>query len=303
MAIAGSCDIIYADILEGNMKFEENLVKLRKSKGLSQEELAEKLNVSRQTVYKWETGQSYPELDRLMLIAKLFGRSIDDLVNKELEFGGDAEAKAKYERFYNRYSLFIALGVFLVVLAAAALLAALAYFGESGYFIPFAIYFVIFLAGNGLLVYFGIQSDYFRKTIPENIDFYSPEERRAFSKRYAFWVTAGLGIMFLGIAALFVGLQFLDDLYSVAIMLAFFAVGIFLLVYAGLLDDKYKMKHRGRVKRRNAKGRKISSVIMLSAVIVFLLLGFLLEKWHPGWVVFPIAGLGCAIADVIARKE
>ena len=209
------------------MKFEENLVKLRKSKGLSQEELAEKLNVSRQTVYKWETGQSYPELDRLMLIAKLFGRSIDDLVNKELEFGGDAEAKAKYERFYNRYSLFIALGVFLVVLAAAALLAALAYFGESRYFIPFAIYFVIFLAGNGLLVYFGIQSDYFRKTIPENIDFYSPEERRAFRKGTLSGSPPASGLCFWASRRFLLGCSFLTIYTQSRLCLRFSPSGFF----------------------------------------------------------------------------
>ena len=46
------------------MKFNEKLIKLRKEKGLSQEGLADKLDVSRQSVSKWESGQTYPEIDK-----------------------------------------------------------------------------------------------------------------------------------------------------------------------------------------------------------------------------------------------
>ena len=48
------------------MKFGENLKKIRKNKKMSQEELAEKVNVSRQSVSKWETGESYPEMNNIL---------------------------------------------------------------------------------------------------------------------------------------------------------------------------------------------------------------------------------------------
>ena len=53
---------------------------LRKEKGLSQEEVAEKLNVSRQTISKWESGQSYPDFTRLVMLSDFFDMTLDELV-------------------------------------------------------------------------------------------------------------------------------------------------------------------------------------------------------------------------------
>jgi len=70
------------------MKFYEKLRKLRKEKGLSQEEFAEMLNVSRQSVSKWESGQSYPETDKLITISEIFGVTLDSLI-KDAELEND----------------------------------------------------------------------------------------------------------------------------------------------------------------------------------------------------------------------
>lgn len=67
------------------MSFSEKIRKLRKDKGLSQEQLAEILNVSRQSVSKWESGQSYPEIDKLIVLSDLFGITIDELVKKNIK--------------------------------------------------------------------------------------------------------------------------------------------------------------------------------------------------------------------------
>lgn len=64
------------------MGFNDNLNKYRKLKGLSQEELAYQLGVSRQSVSKWESGQSVPELERIIEIADLFNISLDELVGR-----------------------------------------------------------------------------------------------------------------------------------------------------------------------------------------------------------------------------
>ena len=63
------------------MAFADNLISLRKYKGMSQEELALAIGVSRQTLSKYETGESVPDIERVMAIADVFGVSIDDLVN------------------------------------------------------------------------------------------------------------------------------------------------------------------------------------------------------------------------------
>ena len=66
------------------MKFGDNLKKLRKAKKLSQEDLAEKLNVSRQSVSKWETSDAYPEMNNLLELCKVFHCRINDLVNDSI---------------------------------------------------------------------------------------------------------------------------------------------------------------------------------------------------------------------------
>ncbi len=65
------------------MMLQENLIRLRKQKGYSQEELAYQLGVSRQSVSKWESGSSIPELDRLVEISELYGVTLDELVKGE----------------------------------------------------------------------------------------------------------------------------------------------------------------------------------------------------------------------------
>lgn len=61
--------------------FKDNLVELRKIHDMSQEELADKIGVSRQTLSKYETGESLPDIEKCKLLADVFGVSIDDLLN------------------------------------------------------------------------------------------------------------------------------------------------------------------------------------------------------------------------------
>ncbi|MDE7016353.1 MAG: helix-turn-helix domain-containing protein [Lachnospiraceae bacterium] len=62
------------------MKFNEKLLMIRKKQGLSQEELGMELQVSRQTISKWEAGQSYPDFQRLVMLSDYFGMTLDELV-------------------------------------------------------------------------------------------------------------------------------------------------------------------------------------------------------------------------------
>ena len=62
------------------MNFNDRLADLRRKKGLSQEQLGYELGVSRQTVSKWELGQSYPDFQRLVLLSDYYEMSLDELV-------------------------------------------------------------------------------------------------------------------------------------------------------------------------------------------------------------------------------
>jgi len=78
------------------MEFNNRLYHLRKQKGLSQEELANRLNVSRQTVSKWEIGDSTPDMEKLAAISDLFEISLDELVlGKEPNTDNTAASKSE----------------------------------------------------------------------------------------------------------------------------------------------------------------------------------------------------------------
>ena len=78
--------------------FSENLVRLRKIKQMTQEDVAEAVGVSRQAVAKWESGETVPDLDKCRLLAELFGVSLDDMANYEPEdnLGLDVPPKGKH---------------------------------------------------------------------------------------------------------------------------------------------------------------------------------------------------------------
>lgn len=82
------------------MNFKDNLKKIRKDNNLSQEELAEKLRVSRQSVSKWEQGLAYPEMDKVLQICKMFNVSMDDLLNKDIN---KQEKEKKSKTSINKY--------------------------------------------------------------------------------------------------------------------------------------------------------------------------------------------------------
>ena len=68
------------------MVFADKLQSLRKSKGLSQEELAEKCNVTRQSVSKWETGLGYPETEKLLILCEILDVDLDYLMRDMKHF-------------------------------------------------------------------------------------------------------------------------------------------------------------------------------------------------------------------------
>lgn len=81
-----------------NLMTANRLQQLRKANGYSQEVLAEKLGVSRQSVSKWERGESSPEIDNLVAISKIYGIAIDDLINtdNEMEIAENEETQHDY---------------------------------------------------------------------------------------------------------------------------------------------------------------------------------------------------------------
>ena len=81
------------------MKLNKNIYKLRKEKGLSQEELASKINVSRQTISNWELGETAPNPEQLLMLSKNLEISLDELLGNPLKFKKDQE-NCQYNYIY-----------------------------------------------------------------------------------------------------------------------------------------------------------------------------------------------------------
>lgn len=124
------------------MNFGQNLLYLRKAKGLSQDELGSKLNVSRQTISKWELGETTPEMDKLILLSEYFNVSMDELVKGKKTPDADTEADDTLEVKSNKQkksikdTIFLTLKILSTILGALVLvdiIAMIIYFLTNGF--------------------------------------------------------------------------------------------------------------------------------------------------------------------------
>ena len=131
------------------MTIGERLLKLRKERNLSQEDLANELDVSRQTISKWETDQSIPDFDKIVPICKYFGITTDELLtgNKNIVESTNNDFKSKFARN-------IAIAVIMYILSIVVLIICSVKFDES--IIGISLFFIIIALSTGLLVYNGI---------------------------------------------------------------------------------------------------------------------------------------------------
>lgn len=91
-----------------NSNFAENLKRIRKENNLSQEQLADKLGVSRQSVSKWESQQAYPEMDKVIQLCNMFNLNIDELLNKDIkEAREEKESKNRVNKYLDDFLSFI----------------------------------------------------------------------------------------------------------------------------------------------------------------------------------------------------
>ena len=123
------------------MELNKQIKKYRRMMNLSQEELAERVYVTRQTISNWETGKSYPDIHSLLLLSTLFNISLDQLIKGDLEIMKEEISKKEIQEF-NFYG-----GIFSILLIGTTVtVAPLAYFlGIYGIGITFVL-FVITIA-------------------------------------------------------------------------------------------------------------------------------------------------------------
>ena len=136
------------------MNLGETLLKLRKQKGLSQEEVADKLNVTRQTISKWETNQSMPDFDKIVPICKLYDVSSDELLTGSKktitsEIGNQNNLDKTNKK---KHALGISLGVLIYFISVVWIMVTIPVM-ELNPIVSSAVFLVIFVSSTIIIFY------------------------------------------------------------------------------------------------------------------------------------------------------
>ena len=113
------------------MNLKDQIKKYRTKFGYSQEELADRIFVTRQSVSNWENGKNYPDVNSLILLSNLFKISLDTLVKGDLETMNDLIKKNDHKKFNLISIIFTSLTILMIVSAAPLFI----YLGKQGVFI------------------------------------------------------------------------------------------------------------------------------------------------------------------------
>lgn len=312
------------------MNIAKNLQYLRKRDKITQEDLADKLGVSRQSVSKWETGEAYPETEKLLSLCELFNVSLDDLMRGDISATATVETEdaepqqateiKAFHAHINKFSLGISLGVALILIGVAlcVLLAGISFTLIEPYSeltaIMGGVAVILFVApAVFLFVFNGIMHDRFQKAHPV-IESPAAPKAELFSKRFPIAMALLISGILLDTAFLVVMTSFIEtgiisvsntdaiQCYITAAFLAALGCIVGGIVYLGIRRSKYNIEEYNKQTRatlnpspRDKLAGAIGGIIMMSATALFLILGFTCKLWHPAWIVFPVCGILCGI--------
>ena len=288
------------------MSLGQNLQFYRKRKNITQEQLAEQLCVSRQTISKWEADASYPEMEKILQLCEMFGCSMDTLLRGEAK-EDLAEDTAGYDSHMNRFSKRIVIGIELIILGVAGGILADSFYAPA--YISDLVTFSFVIAGALVLVATGLQHRRFAEKNPKIQPFYKEEEIERFEEKFPVFITGGIGVILAGVVVSALSEQFPEakgytkEIYN-AVLLLFIAVGTGLLVYAGMQKSKFNIKeYNEENKPKSSQKERLQGMgcgcIMIFATILFLIGGFIFGKWEICWICYPIGALFCGIASII----
>lgn len=320
------------------MIFADKLIALRKKSGWSQEELAEKLGVTRQSVSKWEGAQSVPDIDKILQLSRLFGVTTDYLLKDELgepEYtaGDDAPALRKvtlaqandYLTQAHANAPKMALATALCVLSPVPLIA-LGALAEYGYFradfatglglctllVLVAVAVVLFMqCGAAVKPYEFLEKE------PIDTEYgvtgLAHERRDAFAVQYNLGNTLGTVLCILCAVPLFAAMMFLDtDILAAAavcLLLVLVACGVYAFVRVGTVQDALNQLLEEGDFTRDAKARKGAIRAVAAAYWLVVVAIFLFYTFGPygngqpeySWFIWAIAGVIFAAVMVVMK--
>lgn len=300
------------------MILAEKIVRLRKKQGMSQEELAEKMNVSRQAVSKWEGAQSIPDLDKILQLSNLFGVTTDYLLKEELEeeeFSGESEKSNirhvsmedanKYLGLRKTASLQIAVGTFLCIISVIPLfiLSAASETPDPAISENLAgglgliLLFLIVAPAVCLFTYCGFKSAPFEFLEKEpfeteyGVTGMVKEQQKAFHDTYVKFNIIGTLLCVLSPIPLFISVFNIDEMLMVLMLsltLLIAGIGTFFFIIAGVRGESMKrLLKEGEYSEAEKKKKGLSGVVFAvywSAVTaVYLGMLFLTDDASANW--------------------
>ena len=290
------------------MTFGENLQFLRKRRGMTQEDLAEKMEVSRQSVSKWESNSAYPEMDAILRLCDLFSCDMDTLLRGDVSsrFGEDAAA---YDQHMNRFSASIAAGVALVLLGVISSMLLVCFFvnetaGGMAFFL-----FLIFAVT--IFIVSGMNHDTFRRQHPGFVPCYTKEEMDRFERRFPFLIAVPVALILLGLVvmipmAMHSPARLNKDQWEslcAAVFLLCITIAASTLTWAGIQHSKYGFPEEKPTPSERRIGR-VWGFGMVAATALYVGLGLGLDLWkQTAAVIYTVAALLCVALTILLKKD
>ena len=284
--------------------FSQNLQKIRSEKNLSQEQLADKIGVSRQTISAWESGKASPELDKITAISKLFSVSIDELVG-EIKTEASNFDKKEYEKNYSKIALLRASGIFILFSGIAFG----AFFFEKGV-----------IAGVGLMISLAISVPLFilakntdelennklikSKKSLENVFANSEIEFAAKNKILGSILLVSLLFIAIAIHQIIVYLTNFGENLANTIFMLLLGIAVASATYANSIFAKIQNFEDNKAEniKTDEKIGFFAAILMLSLTAIFLIYSFISKDWSSAEILFPIGGIAIGIYAIFVKK-
>ena len=292
------------------MSFGENLQNLRRKENMTQDELAEKLQVSRQAVSKWESGSGYPETEKIITICEIFDCSMDELVKGKISL----DEKDNYDLIMSKSAKQVAIAVTLILLGVSIFLTIIVLSPDVEQYSLIGICVILLGVAFAvpLFIINGSKIEEFKKKNPILNNVYTENELEVGKTKYTKFTAIGISIILIGvmIMMLLLGLKIgsEESPLPVAILMYFITIGTSIIVYASNMKEKFdilKYNKENTLEYKEVKNKvgKICGIIMLITTIIFLIWGFTLNMWEINWMVYPIGGILCGIISIIFEKD
>ena len=312
------------------MILADKIIELRKKNGWSQEELAEKLDVSRQSISKWEGAQSIPDMNRIIAMSNIFGVSTDVLLKDELELTdapqtGDPdepltrvvtlEDAYQYLEYKNMASGRVAIGVLLcilspvllIVLSGAQDLGQIALKENQAVGLGLVVLFILVGIAVALFVTTGIKHSHYEYIEEELIETaygvsgMVKERRERYNSTNTRLLTFGIVLCVIAVIPIFLSLLFFEEnsmaqVISVGVLLVLVATGVMMIVRTAIIWGGFKAlleegDYTRSEKTSNKKLAPFASIYWLAITAGFLAWSFITMDWGRTWIIWPIAGV------------